>query len=590
MKIFVLSKLENDKEGYDYAVYFSKEPTAYQYYNQFTAAIGKIQDKSYDRILSAWKIKEGIIPYLKKIEEKIPDQQVSFPTDIKQEEKDIFNDKTITDYEHMGEGLKLSLYRYQKEIVKFCYDTEKVLLVAPCGAGKTFCAIAMYHEAIKSGKISGPALIVVKASLKQQWAKEIKKFSSYKPYIVQTLSQLKKNSKAFREQFTGADIYIVNYESLRDADIRSHLKKMKLQFVFADEVHFVKDDKTKRSKALCEFASAKFTIGATATPVQKNSMDIFGIFKFINPTLFPRKGAFGERYVKWITFGQYIKKPIGAKNEEELNKLLSPWMIIKTKEEISSQLPSLVVYQRYCSFTVAQKDRNDKLFKMMKDVKEESKKEMAKLAAAGAKSSKRLVELDAQYMMYQIFAQELANDESLLLRSDNKLAQFFTTGDKSAKTEMLVELVKEIVGSGEKVVIFSRFRRYQDILISRFNEEPELAGIYVAVINGTMSDKERYEEVYTKFNNGDYQILLSTDAGAEGLSLSNCGYLIELDLALSYAVQTQRHGRIERADSTHKTAYIYQLLTEDSYDDIQAKIVSKKENFDATIIKGEEAS
>lgn len=72
------------------------------------------------------------------------------------------------------------------------------------------------------------------------------------------------------------------------------------------------------------------------------------------------------------------------------------------------------------------------------------------------------------------------------------------------------------------------------------------------------------------------------------VNLSQCGYLIELDLALSYAVQTQRHGRIERADSVHKTVYVYQLLTEDSYDDIQRKIVDKKENFDAMIIKGEE--
>ena len=73
------------------------------------------------------------------------------------------------------------------------------------------------------------------------------------------------------------------------------------------------------------------------------------------------------------------------------------------------------------------------------------------------------------------------------------------------------------------------------------------------------------------------------------LNLSTCGYLIEYDLASSYAIQTQRHGRIERADSTHRTAYVYQLICDGSFDEIAQKIVDKKERYDATIIKGEDA-
>ena len=354
------------------------------------------------------------------------------------------------------------------------------------------------------------------------------------------------------------------------------LKKKKFQFVFLDECQYIKDDTTKRAKAAAEFADARFTIGATATPVQKNPMDVFGIFKFINPSLFPRKGVFGDRYVKWATFGQYIRKPVGSKNEDELNKKLSPWMIVKTKQEISSQLPSLVVLQRTCKFTDKQQKKSNMLIDTLKSIKEQEKAVMLKLAAAGAKSSKELKKLEADIMVYQSFAQELANDELLLSMSDSKKALEYITGDKSTKTEMLVDLVKEIIESGEKVAIFSRFKRYQDILISRFKKEKELADIKVAVVNGSTSDKQRYVEIYDKFEHGDHKILLLTDSGAEGLNLSSCGYLIELDLAQSYAVQTQ-----------HKTVYVYQLLTENSYDDIQKKIVDKKETFDATIIKGE---
>ena len=61
--------------------------------------------------------------------------------------------------------------------------------------------------------------------------------------------------------------------------------------------------------------------------------------------------------------------------------------------------------------------------------------------------------------------------------------------------------------------------------------------------------------------------------------------MIEYDLAISYAIQTQRQGRLERADSIHKSVFIYQLIANDSWDTIQQKIINKKQLFDNDIIK-----
>ena len=571
MKLFVISKVLDNQDGYNYGVAFSNIDK--KYFGQFASILGRISDKKYDFNYNAWLVKKETVDYLLTVEKKFNDRN--------QELSQLVETVDIT------EGLKLKPYPYQEEIIKFCAEKEKTLIVCPCGAGKTLIGIGAYNLAVRLGKISGPCMIVVKASLKQQWSKEVEKFSSYKSCIIQTMSQLKRDKKAFAAQFSGADIFIVNYEQLRDLDIRAKLKKKNFEFIFADEIQMVKDDKTKRAKALAEFSGAKYTIGATATPVQKNPMDIFGIFKFINPTLFPKKGAFGERYVKWITFGEYIKKPVGAKNQEELNDKLSPWMVVKTKQEISSQLPSLIVLQRTTKFTPKQQRKSDQLLQLLKESKEEERKIAAHLAKVGAKTSAELKKAESDIMMYQTFAQEMADDELLLAESDNNLSKAFVTGDKSPKTEMLIDLIKEIIDSGEKVAVFSRFKRYQPILISRIKQEKELSDIKIAIVNGSMSDKQRYQEIYEKFEEGDYQILLMTEAAAEGVNLRSCGYLVELDLAQSYAVQTQRHGRIERADSVHRTVYVYQLLVENSYDDIALKIVSKKEKLDQTIIKGE---
>ena len=59
-----------------------------------------------------------------------------------------------------------------------------------------------------------------------------------------------------------------------------------------------------------------------------------------------------------------------------------------------------------------------------------------------------------------------------------------------------------------------------------------------------------------------------------------------MEPADSYLVQTQRRGRIERADSIHDTVFVYQLVAEKSYDEIGVKIVEKKERYDSQIIKG----
>ena len=68
--------------------------------------------------------------------------------------------------------------------------------------------------------------------------------------------------------------------------------------------------------------------------------------------------------------------------------------------------------------------------------------------------------------------------------------------------------------------------------------------------------------------------------------MSKCAYLIEYEPAESYSKQTQRRGRLERADSIHQNVFVYQLVAMGSYDEIQLKVVTKKERYDSEIIHG----
>ena len=103
--------------------------------------------------------------------------------------------------------------------------------------------------------------------------------------------------------------------------------KENVDFIAADEVHSIKAYKAERSKALYEFGEAKVKIGATATPIQKDYKDIYGLFKFIKPDLWPSFSRFAGMYIKYV--GRGIEA--GFKNIDQLRTKISPYLFIKTK-------------------------------------------------------------------------------------------------------------------------------------------------------------------------------------------------------------------------------------------------------------------
>ncbi|MCY7865989.1 SNF2-related protein [Bacillus spizizenii] len=587
-------------------------------FNTYINKIMSVEDKDYDFERKCWAFDDEGIRIVERMFQVNNKPKSKPKTDIIQ--TSAATKTKVVGHESIGKSMKLQPYDYQKEAIKFGVDNKEILIVYPCGAGKTPIGIGLYLEAREHGMVKGPGMIVVKASLKTQWLKEITKFSDLKPAIVRTpkeisssiqdkikrrknrLKKLEENGgsgrdlanlrreiislqkearEKFQKQFEGVDLFVLNYETLRDTQVRSQLHKTKLEFIMADEVHYIKNRESKRSKALYEFGDVPYKIGATATPVGKNPEDLYGIFRFVKPELFPSWSKFSRSYIKYAGYG----KIAGFRNLNKLRDQISPSIIVKSKEDISDQLPSLMVMQRYCDLEPEQLEMHNSILEQLDELKKEERAIRSKFETEiEARGNPDLMRVESMILAHQTFAQQLANSEELLKMSESELSKKFITGSKSNKLELLVGLVEEILGSEEKVVIFSRFKKMQDIIEKRFAKE--FPNAKLAYVNGQLDDKTRYKEVYDKFRDQeDYKILLCTDAGAEGLNLSKCKYLIEFDLAESYAIQTQRHGRVERADSVHDTVFVYQLIANDSWDEVAAKIIEKKEGYDAELIR-----
>lgn len=444
----------------------------------------------------------------------------------------------------IGNTLKLKPFPYQKEAIQFALEKKNALLVLPCGAGKTPIMLGVYNELKINNKIKGKGLIVVKASIKYQWLSEVSKFTDYKARVLlnerestlniqnriksrqkkikaleenkalnklkikqlkEEVKQLKKEKQeCFNSQFEDVDLLILNYETLKDKKVQEKLLSIDLDAVFADEIHSIKSRISDRSKALYKFNHIEYKIGATATPVGKNPEDLFGIFSFIEPKMFPEWKVFKTMYIRFAGY-----KPIGFKNLYQLRGIIHTNTFVKNLEDIADQLPTIITIEKLCKMNPAQYSVN---LRIMNELEELKKKEFSIKQTVA--TSEELEQIEARILALQTFAQEIANAPELLLQSTSDMAKRYTCGTASSKIDLFLELLEEILASGEKVAVFSKFEKLQAILIKAI--QSKFTDIDIACVSGPMNAFKRTLQIEKFKKKDECKVLLLSDAGAEG--------------------------------------------------------------------------
>lgn len=470
-------------------------------------------------------------------------------------------------WDNMGKDMKLSPYPYQKEAIHYAINNPNSLLILPTGSGKSAIGVGIVSEY----NSENPIIICTKTSLKFNWLQEINKFSDIPAKIIDTPS---KAGKRFNEQFEDCKIYILNYETLKNDQVYEQLRAHNVCGIIMDEQQYINNHRSQRSKAAYKLNDLELKIGLTATPITNNPLNLFGIFNMIDPDIFKSYSKFSNRYVIWK-----FKRPVKAKNVSEMLDKVRPYIFKKDESDILGQLPELnVLPPVMCPMTPNMIEINDIINSNLKELNDI----IMKLDRQGVpETDERWIKAQANLQAYQTYAQELADDITLLSGTDNMFTKDFNIYDTTnPKLETLLEIMEPILESENKICIFTRYERMQNKIIyaikQRFNIE-------CACVNGSMSAEERFHQAVTLFNDGDLQVIVATDAMKEGISLNKCKYLIEYEPANSYADQTQRRGRVKRANSVSRISYIYQLITEDSWDNIALKSINKKKGYDDSL-------
>jgi SNF2 family DNA or RNA helicase len=473
----------------------------------------------------------------------------------------------ISDKSIQAPTLKLKPYDYQDYGIRFMIDKilQKgfVLNADDVGLGKTIQTIGTIKWFIENKNIH-KILIICKKSIKKQWLDEIVKFTDLDQVFTMvktgiTPTQRKKTYKEFENAQDG--ILVTNYHTfLNDTAL---FQQMDIDFVVIDEVHSVKARTGKLNNNIGKITYGKPTVFLTGTPIMSKPEDIFGIIQMVEPSYFGIWKDFSDKFLTIDKNGMFGYRVVGAKNLDELRSLVQDIVIRRTEYEVSIQLPKTIIKQIDCQMDNTQETLLEEIHKTQDGILNSIEKLKVNDKIPDYNQDKA-IELESKSKALIAARQAASTDPRMFLLSNSKMMRntfgslIPSSYKMSSKTESILDTVEDIITNGDKVILFTKFRTCAEMIAADIQKElKEPALLYTGAENDTQRD---IAIDYFK-NTTTYNVLVGTEAMAEGLNLQCAKYVINIDQPDTHAIKTQRIGRARRAGSQFNNVIVYDMIT-----------------------------
>ena len=439
-----------------------------------------------------------------------------------------------------------TLRPYQKEGLGWLDYLERFgfggILADDMGLGKTIQVLALVERRKERGEARGPALAVVPRSLVFNWLDEAEKFTPK----LRMLDYTGRGRPKMREEFDDYDLIVTTYGTVRtDA---AELSKIEFDYLILDEAQAIKNATSQAAKA-CRLLQGRHRLAMSGTPIENHLGELWSIFEFLNPGMLGSSTAF-----KGLTSAS-AGQDEGAR--VTLAKALKPFILRRTKAQVVEDLPEKTEYTLYCQMEPAQRRVYDEL-------KAHYRHALLKKGSSDLKRSKIEV-LEALLRLRQ------AACHPGLLNPDH-------AEEPSAKLDMLLPQLAEVVEEGHKALVFSQFTTFLGLVRGALDRE----GLTYEYLDGrTRNRGERVERFQT---DPDCPIfLISLKAGGLGLNLTAAEYVYILDPWWNPAVEAQAIDRSHRIGQTQHV-FAYRMICRDT---VEQKIVDlqqqKRELADAIL-------
>jgi SNF2 family DNA or RNA helicase len=434
---------------------------------------------------------------------------------------------TFTDFD--GTEKPFQLRHYQKQGMMHLVLMERFLLGDDTGLGKSIQCIAALCLLWERVDPNQKVLILTTKSASKQWAKEFLKFGQGVTVILckGTKGQRAEAHKAWQES-TGPTVMIMGYASAR-SDF-SQIQEYEKYTVVFDEATAFKNPKAQIHQ-VCRYLSQRASRcwALTATLIKNHLMEGHGIYSVVVPGLFGPVNNFMYYYcvveMMMVGRGRKIPRIVGYHPEKvtEFREAISPYFLGRPKHEVASELPTLTRQVLEVGVTDYQDDKYRDALSGLLVVgegreNEEEEKETTKLTAI-------------------TYCQQIVNHPDLI-RCDGG----------SEKLDALIDLLTTGDLAGEKVIVFTRFRKMVDVAMPACKE----AKVKAVRITGSEGEDERQAAQDAFQNpNSDVNVVFITMAGSDAINLQAAKAIIFYDSPWSAGDYIQILGRMIRIGSKH---------------------------------------
>ena len=439
-------------------------------------------------------------------------------------------------------GLRATLRPYQADGVAFLQGLGDSgaggILADEMGLGKTLQTIAYILTEKTEGRLHAPALIVGPTTLVGNWSRELGKFAPE----LRVLVLHGHDRHALFARIAESDVVVTTYPVLvRDED---RLASEHFSVIVLDEAQAIKNARSLARRALARIA-AGHRICLTGTPVENNLGELWSLFDWLVP------GLLGDE----LAFRRFWRHPIEQRMDADrlaaLRDVVAPYVMRRLKRDVARELPA----KTELSLPVELEGKQRELYEALRAA---AHAEVRRAIRVRGLAASVVTILDALTKLRQVCC-----DPRLVALNTARSVR------ESAKLEVLMNLVREQLAGGHRILLFSQFTS----MLALIAEELDASGISHLLLTGATRERQR---VVDAFEEGQADVfLISLKAGGTGLNLTTADAVIHYDPWWNPAAQAQATDRAYRIGQS-KPVFVYNLFVLGSVEERVLALQEKK--------------
>jgi len=454
------------------------------------------------------------------------------------------------------EGFRAHLRSYQQQGLNWLQFLREHnlagVLADDMGLGKTVQALAHILLEKQQGRAKKPSLVIAPTSLMANWRREARQFAPE----LRVLTLHGPDRQQWFHDIPRHDLVLTTYPLLvRD---EAMLKDQQWHLLILDEAQVIKNPKAKAGQIARELKAAH-RLCLTGTPMENHLGELWSLFDFLLPGLLGSADEFRRRF----------RKPVEQLGDSDtatrLARRVRPFLLRRTKEAVVAELPPKTEIVRSIELEGPQRD----LYETIRNaVQLRVRDEVARKGLA--RSS--IVILDALLKLRQV----CCDPRLVKLERARKTVQ-------SAKLEMLLELLPEMLDDGRRILLFSQFTE----MLGLIEEAVKKAKIPYVKLTGQTRDRATPVD---RFQNSEVPLfLISLKAGGVGLNLTAADTVIHYDPWWNPAVERQATDRAHRIGQD-KPVFVYKLITEGTVEERILALQQRKQELADSLLDRKGAS